>query len=116
MNYKIGDIVLVSEGVRKEVNHHLFVIIDDDGKAVSIDYFGFVISSRIDKSKENSEFKYNEIIKKDEANNLKTDSIVKCDQLMKIPAENIDKRIGTVSADDLIKFLNSFNIYLENSK
>lgn len=117
MNYKMGDIVWVSQAVEKEtVNNHLFVIIDDDGNIVPIDYFGFVVSSNTAKSKENSIFKYNEPISKDSQNNLKCDSIVKCDQLFSIPTGNIhNKIIGQVNNDDLTRFLNAYSNYLEDN-
>jgi len=46
----MGDIVWVKEfnDIRKErIDNHLFVIIDDDGKAVPAEYFGFVVSSNL---------------------------------------------------------------------
>lgn len=119
MKYLIGDIVWVSEAVVKEqaenVKNHLFVIIDDDGNVVPMDYYGFVLSSRLEKSKENSNFKYNEIIETDKDNHLKTKSIVKCDQLMNFPAQNIERKIGEVNVDDLNRFLNAFENYLNEN-
>ena len=119
MEYKIGDIVWVSEAIKTQergsVKNHLFVIIGDDGKSVPIEYFGFVISSRLDKSKENSIYKYNETIMKDNENNLTTNSIVKCDQLLSIPEDNINRRIGSVNAEDLIRFLNAFEEFLQEN-
>lgn len=119
MQYEVGDIVFALEAVKREENEsvksHLFVIIDNDGNVVPADYFGFVVSSRLEKSKENSPFKYNERINKDNSNNLKVDSIVKCDQLMNIPSENISTKIGTVLPEDLTRFLNAFENYLEEN-
>lgn len=116
MHYQMGDIVFVSEVARQEINqnarNHLFVIIDNDGNVVPMDYYGFVISSHLEKSKENSQYKYNERINKDSTNNLMTDSIVKCDQLMQFSEENITMKIGTVLQEDLTRFLNAFNNYL----
>lgn len=78
MQYQMGDIVFASEAIKREENNtvksHLFVIIDDDGNVVPADYFGFVVSSNLSKSKENSIFKYNEEIKKDSSNNLMVES------------------------------------------
>lgn len=116
MKYEIGDIVWVAEfeDVNKEiVNHHYFVVIDDDGNLIPADYFGFVISSNIKKSKENSKFKYNEPIQKDESNKLKTDSIVKCDQLFTIPKKTISYKLGTVDVESMIRFLNAYKDFLE---
>jgi len=119
MQYKMGDIVFASEAIKKEENSsvksHLFVIIDDDGNVVPAEYFGFVVSSNLSKSKENSVFKYNERVNKDNSNNLKTDSIVKCDQLMSIPTDNINMKIGTVLEEDLTRFLQAFENYLEEN-
>lgn len=119
MQYQMGDIVFASEAIKREENNtvksHLFVIIDDDGNVVPADYFGFVVSSNLSKSKENSIFKYNEEIKKDSSNNLMVDSIVKCDQLMQIPSDNINKKIGEVEEEDLVRFLNAFENYLREN-
>ncbi len=119
MQYQMGDIVFASEAIKREENNtvksHLFVIIDDDGNVVPADYFGFVVSSNLSKSKENSIFKYNEEIKKDSSNNLMVDSIVKCDQLMQIPSDNINKKIGEVEEEDLVRFLNAFENYLKEN-
>ena len=116
MQYKIGDIIFASKGTKiqdeDEIKSHLFVIIDDDGNVVPADYFGFVVSSRLEKSKTNSRFKFNEPILKNESNNLKVNSIVKCDQLLSIPSKNINKKIGTVSDEEMTRFLNSFQDYI----
>lgn len=116
MKYEIGDIVWVKEfeeaTKQKDVNGHLFVIIDDDGKVVPADYFGFVVSSNLNKSKENSKFIYNEPIHKNNNNNLKTDSIVKCDQVFSIPDNVINNKIGTVDSEDLFRFLEAYSNFL----
>lgn len=115
MKYEIGDIVWVAEfeGENKQtVNHHYFVVVDDDGKLIPADYFGFLVSSNTRKSKENSNFKYNEPIKKDSTNKLDYDSIVKCDQLFTIPKKTISYKLGTVRVEDMIRFLNAYNDFL----
>ena len=64
--YNIGDIVFVSKYKYKNGENgtrHSFVIIDDSN-AVEIDYFGFLISSQLNKSK----YKYNHILKKNSVN------------------------------------------------
>lgn len=117
MKYEIGDIIWVAEfeDVNKdEVNHHYFVVVDDDGNLIPADYFGFVISSKINKSKENSKFKYNEPIKKDDSNKLRTDSIVKCDQLFTIPKKTISYKLGTVDVEDMLRFLKAYKEFIEN--
>lgn len=119
MNYKMGDIIFASEAIKRDENDsirsHLFVLIDDDGNVVPADYFGFVVSSNLDKSKRNSIYKYNEEIKRNGNNNLNVDSIVKCDQLMQIPSGNINKKIGEVDEEDLMRFLNAFESYLKEN-
>lgn len=112
MKYEIGSIVFVSKYTysKGEIgNNHLFVIIDDDDNLVPIEYFGMIVSSHIEKSKETSKFKFNEPLKKDKNNNLKVDSIVKCDNIYKIPVKNIQFRIGQVDIDDYIRFMDVYD-------
>ena len=112
MKYKMGDIVFARKAMNNESNekveNHLYVIIDNDGNVVPADYFGFVVSSQTSKSKDNSIFKYNEPISMSETNNLKSDSIVKCDQLFDIPANKISIKIGTVTTEEMTRFLDAF--------
>lgn len=112
MKYEIGSIVFVSkytyDGGEKGQNH-LFVIIDDDDNLVPIEYFGMIVSSHMEKSKKNSKFKYNEPLKKNNTNKLNTDSIVKCDNIYKIPAKSIQFRIGQVDVDDYMRFMKAYN-------
>lgn len=116
MKYEIGSIVFVSkytyDGGEKGQNH-LFVIIDDDENLVPIEYFGMIVSSHIEKSKEKSKYKYNEPLRKNSKNNLKVDSIVKCDNVYKIPSKNIQFRIGQVDIDDYIRFMDAYKEALE---
>ncbi len=118
MKYQMGDIVFAAEATKKEdsssIRSHFFVIIDDDGKVVPIDYLGLVISSRTEKSKENSPYKYNEPLYASECG-LKYDGIVKCDQLMSIPSSNISRKVGEIDEDVLNRFLNAFENYLEEN-
>lgn len=119
MKYEIGDIVWVAEfedSNKKMVDHHYFVVIDDDGQLIPADYFGFVVSSNTKKSKENSKFKFNEPIKKNKNNKLDTDSIVKCDQLFQIPKKTISFKLGSVDVEDMIRFLTAYKEYIESSK
>ena len=88
---------------------HIFVIIDD-GQAVDINYFGFLLSSNLEKES----FPYNERLNKDNINRLKRDSIVKCDDLIEISENDIRFKIGEVTQSDLEKFLETFNKYLDN--
>ena len=115
MKYNMGDIVWVTnmEAI-KEVENHLFVVIDDDGQVVPADYFGFVVSSHTEKSKEVSHFRYNEPLNKNNTNNLDVDSIVKCDQIYEIPSKGINCKIGTVDSDELNRFLTAYGDYYQN--
>lgn len=115
MKYNMGDIVWVTnlEDMEK-INNHLFVVIDDDGQVIPADYFGFIVSSHTEKSKENSPFKYNEPLNKNNINNLDEDSIVKCDQFYNIPSNSINCKIGIVEPDELSRFLVSYGDFLQS--
>ena len=109
--YNIGDIVFVSNYKYKHGKigkNHIFVIIDE-GQAVDINYFGFLLSSNMKKSK----YPYNEILLKDDINNLNKNSIVKCDDLIQLLDMEIQFKIGEVLQDDLKRFLDTFEKYLE---
>lgn len=117
MKYEKGDIIWASEAKNlteenNDVKNHYYVLINDDGTVVPLDYYGFVLSSRVEKSKENSPYKYNEPISKDNENNLTTNSIVKCDKLFKIPVDNIGGKLGVINEDDFNRFLDAFENYL----
>lgn len=109
--YKVGDIVYV-EGYKykngESGKRHSFVIIEE-GQAIAIDYFGFLISSKIEKSN----FPYNEKINKNITNNLYRDSIVKCDDLIVISEKDIKFKIGEVTEKELKKFKETYMKYLE---
>lgn len=107
--YKVGDIVYVETykyKTGKIGNKHSFVIIED-GQAVNIDYFGFLISSKLDKAT----FPYNKRINKNDINNLYKDSIVKCDDLIVISENNIKFKIGEVTQTELKNFREIYNHY-----
>lgn len=115
LKYEIGDIVFVSKydydnGEKGE--NHLFVIISDDSEVVPIEYFGMIVSSHRNKSKEVSSFKYNEPLDKNQQNHLNKDSIVKCDQVYQIPAKNIQFKIGQVDIDDYMRFMDAYQEFL----
>lgn len=114
--YDIGDIVFVNKYNYEnniEGSNHLFVVINEDNEVIPLDYFGLIVSSHIEKSKETSQFKYNEPLKADTTNGLKADSIVKCDQLYNFSKGNIQFRIGQVDVDDFLRFVNTYNEFLE---
>lgn len=111
--FNIGDIVFVSSYEYKNGENgqnHSFVIIDD-GQAVDINYFGFLLSSNVNKVS----YPYNEMLSKNKENNLRKDSIVKCDDLIEITDSEIQFKIGTVSQEDLERFINTYSKYLENN-
>lgn len=116
-SYEIGDIVFVSKYTYDdgtEGENHLFVIIDDEKVGLMpVEYFGLIVSSNRKKSNENSTFKYNEPLKKNNTNNLDIDSIVKCDILYTIPPQNILFKIGSIDVDDYLRFIKSYKISVE---
>ena len=104
--YKIGDIVYVSK--YKNVNKHLFVIVDEENRGIDIDYFCMLISSKLDKLK----YESNVLLKKDNMNNLNKDSIVKTDNIYNIKRENIDFLVGKID----IKLVSEFKNNLLNGR
>lgn len=114
--YEIGDIVFVSEYEYQDSNkgsNHLFVIIDvEKNELVPMEDFGMIVSSHREKGKDKSKFKFNEPLNKNSINNLRDDSIVKCDQVYSIPSKNIQFKIGRVDIDDYIRFMETYNIFL----
>lgn len=111
--FSIGDIVFVSNYEYKNGNNgqnHSFVIIDD-GQAIDINYFGFLLSSQLSKAT----YPYNERINKNATNNLRTDSIVKCDDLIQLAENEIQFKIGEVSQADLDKFVDTYSRYLDEN-
>ena len=113
MQYNIGDIVFVANYIYKNGesgSNHLFVIIDEE-RAVDINYFGFLISSNINKET----FPYNELIKKNKDNGLHKDSIIKCDDVIQLDNKEICFKIGSITEEQLIKILNTFEKYLKEN-
>lgn len=114
--YNLGDIVFVNEYnyVNNDIGkNHLFVIVDDDNKVVPLEYFGFIVSSHTEKSKEKTKYIYNEPLPKSKTNNLMSDSIVKCDNLFTLPSKNIQYKIGTVDVDDFLRFITTYKEKIE---
>ncbi len=113
--YNVGDIVFASEydyADGSKGNNHLFVIIDyektGNNLAISIDYFGMLISSQIQKQK----YKYNILIPKNKKNGLNKDSIVKTDVLYQLPNSHIMMKVGTVDPEEIETYIESFKKYL----
>ena len=98
--YNIGDIVFVKEyeyDDGKKGTDHLFVIIDEENTCTSLEYFGMIISSNLEKIKYDS----NVLLRKDSINNLNKDSIVKTDRMYVLIKENIIFKIGEVSLENI---------------
>ena len=113
MEYNIKDIVYVENYVYKngaKGTNHNFVIIDKE-KAIDIDYYGLLMSSNTNKVGDN--FPYNVLLKRDKINNLRKDSIIKCDDYITIDKNEIKFKIGEISDNDLKIFKEKFNKYLE---
>ena len=107
--FNVGDIVFVLNYKYKNGNsgqNHIFVIIDDGQ-----DYFGFLLSSQINKST----YPYNHFLNKNKMNNLYKNSIVKCDDLIKISESDIQFKIGEVTESELNRFIDTYENYLENN-
>ena len=108
-SYNIGDIVFVNnykyqDG--KDGKNHLFVIIEKNNLAVPIENFGMLISSNIEKVK----YKANKMLKKDNNNKLKVDSIVKTDVIYRILDKQILFKIGEVDRDKVEEYKKSFYV------
>lgn len=114
MKYSIGDIVFVAKYEYKSGTtgqNHIFVIIDGI-QAVDINYFGFLLSSQLRKEK----YPFNEKLNKNDVNRLQKDSIVKCDDLIELKEDEIQFKIGKVSDEDIERFLNTYEKYLNTIK
>ena len=115
INYAIGDIVLVKKYTysdEKIGNNHLFVIIDQNNTAVSIENFGMLISSNLNKLK----FASNELLKKDKTNHLHKHSLIKTDVIYKITNEQIEFKIGKVDMERVEQYKESFYKSVINDK
>ena len=105
--YKTGDIVFVKEYKYpdgKAGKNHMFVIIDQENRAVPIENICMLISSNLKKLKYSS----NILLKKDNKNNLKVDSLVKTDEIYIIYSEDILFKVGTIDKDILAKYKDKF--------
>ena len=108
--YDIGDIVFVTDYKYKNCTdgrNHIFIIINY-GQAIDINYFGFILSSNLKKST----YPYNSELNKNSINNLNKDSIVKCDALIEFSEREILFKIGEVTQEELEKFINTYEQYL----
>ena len=102
-HYDVGDIVFIKEYKYLDGiigTNHLFVIIDRNNLIVPIENFCMLISSRINKTK----YKTNMMLKKDDKNHLKKDSIVKMDYMYKIIDDQILFKVGVVSKENIEEY------------
>lgn len=117
--YKIGDIIFVSRfsfSGGRPGNNHMFIIYNIPNSFNST-YQCFLISSNLQRL----EFSYIESLKKDKLNSLHKDSVVYCNDFIKINRENILFKVGKVPIDEVIRFYDCFerNIvmnYLKNKQ
>ncbi len=110
--YNIGDIVFVRKYKYKdgsEGKDHLFVIIEENNILIPIEYLSMLISSNLSKVK----FDSNLLLKKDEKNHLKKDSIVKTDIIYKIKSKDILFKVGQVSIEQIEEYREKFKKYKE---
>lgn len=101
--YEIGDIVYVKNYKHESGangQNHLFVIVDEENYAVSINYFCMILSSKIEKLR----YKQNVLLKKDGINKLKKDSIVKTDYIYILSKSDINMFVGKVSKEKVEEF------------
>ena len=113
--YKIGDIVYVKNFTYEDGSpgkNHLFVIIGEENLAVSIEYFGMLISSKVHKRK----YRENKFLPKDDINHLNVDSIIKTDAVYKIEKEEIVLKIGKVDYQRIEEYKESYLKILEMKK
>ena len=106
-SYEEGDIVFVKEyeySDGKKGYEHLFVIIEINVMAVPFEIFTMLISSNLEKLK----FAANKLLKKDNLNNLHKDSLVKTDKVYQISANQIEKKVGSVTKEALEEYRNNF--------
>ena len=122
MHCEIGDIVLADkyeypDGT--EGKYHNFVIMDierDEITVVPLEYFGFTISSQVEKNNTvNKNYPYNEPITPDEENRLKKDSHVKCDELVVIKPANVIMKWGSVTISQYERFMDLYEKSLAES-
>lgn len=52
---------------------------------------------------------------KNEINKLHKDGIVKCDDLIELKEAEIQFKIGKVSQEDLERFIDTYEVYLDNN-
>lgn len=109
-SYETGDIVYVEKfeyTSGRSGSNHLFVVVDENNYAISLEYFGLLISSRLDKLK----YKENILLKKNNSNNLKKDSLVKTDAIYSLKPDNIIYNVGKTTLEQVKLFKEMFLKY-----
>jgi len=107
-SYEEGDIVFVKEYEYSDGKigyNHLFVIIERNTRAIPIENLAMILSSKIEKQK----YQANKLLKRDNLNNLKRDSIVKTDEVYVLHMNQISCKIGSVSKDLVEEYKNSYS-------
>ena len=107
---QIGDIVFAREYTYSDGtkgHNHMFVIVESDYQAVPIEYFGMILSSRVNKLK----YSTNILLKKDKDNGLKKDSVIKTDYVYKLLEKQIVFKVGKVDINKVNEYKNYFNKY-----
>lgn len=115
ISVNVGDIVFVEdfsyENGQAGMNH-FFVIIEEDNTAVPLEYFGLLISSKVNKLN----YKENILLKKNKENKLRKDSIVKTDYLYKFTPNMISFKLSSVSQEQLELFRECIKQNFKNKK
>jgi len=115
MKCEIGDIVFVNsftypDGSKGEYHFFVIVAIDEDELTLAhLDYFGFIISSHIEKNNStNKNFPYNEPLNPGNINCLPKKSHVKCDELIVVKPDTVFMKLGIVTPAQYERFMELF--------
>ena len=107
--YFIGDIVFATEYLyrgKRPGSNHMFVILEKPNE-FSRNYKGLIISSKYEKR----HFIFVEKLKNNKLNKLRKNSIVYCNDLIRLKPENIKHKIGQINADDYYRFTDCLEKY-----
>jgi len=116
MRCEVGDIVCVNNFTYpngSDGSYHNFVIVaidEDELTLAHLDYFGFLVSSQINKNSDvNKNFPYNEPIDPGEVSGLQKKSHVKCDELFNVKPDNVFMKLGMVTDEQYNKFMELYH-------
>ena len=104
--YQTGDLVYVESFIYPngiEGKEHNFVVLDENN-VIDLSYFALIISSNLKKLNP-EKFPFNLELKKDNINNLRKDSIVKCDAIINIKNINIKGKFGKIEPEKMNEFI-----------